>query len=661
MKMETSGANQGPGSETIVVVGGGMAAHRFCEQLVQRGGTDRYRVVVLSEESRPAYDRVHLTEVLTGRDPESLELGGDAWCAEHEIEWHGKAVVETIDLPRRTVSSSCGHVLRFDRLVFATGSAPILPTIPGSELPGVFTYRTADDAVAIAAAATTSARGGGRAVVVGGGLLGLEVANAIRELGCPVTILERGPRLMPRQLDSGASERLSEAVLARGFGLELAAAVRGLSGSEGDLEIDLEGGWTLAADFVVLAVGVRPRDELAASAGIACHPGGGIIVDEALETSTRGVFAIGECARHDDTLYGLVAPARAMAAALAGQLLGDSTPFGGITPATRLKLPGIEVSIVGESLSARPGDRVLTWGDERRYRCLTVNEGRLRGAISVGGWEAWPAVQEAVARGARIRLAHERRFRDIGEPWRRTDARPIDRWPDAAIVCSCTGVDCGALRAAMTAGARTPTALASATQASTVCGSCEPQLAELCGTPETAEKGADRGLLLAAGLGLAATVAIATSPPIPVVESIQSFGYDELWRSSLARKVTGFTTLGLCIASLTLSLRKRFPALRAGAFASWRRLHAGLGIAALLGVGLHTGLRLGARLDLALMITFLGLSALGAAAGAIAALERRLSLVAGGQLRRLGRAAHVVVFWPFVVLVSFHVLKVFWF
>lgn len=656
--------------ETLAIVGGGMAAQRLCEGLVERSFPVHTRVVVFAEESTPAYDRVHLSDVLTGRDASELRMRPDDWYGAHGIEWETKAAVEEIDLVRRTVASSRGHVVRFDKLVLATGSRPILPGVPGNDLPGVFTYRSMADVQAIDAAAATAGARGQRAVVVGGGLLGLEVADRLIGRGCAVTVVERAPVLLPRQLDHEASELLREQVESRGFDLLCSTELSGIearSGATAGLQLTFSrmgsksGDGTLDADLVVFAVGVRPEDELARQSGIRCHRGGGILVDDQLLTSEADVFAIGECARHRDTLYGLVSPAYAMADALANRLAGEIAAFEGVTPGTRLKLPGIEIAVVGDSLSDGREDRVWSYGDAETRRSVVVRNGRLAGAISVGSWEGFAGIQEAVSRSARLRISHERRFRDSGELFR-SPTRPIAQWNDDAIVCTCTGVTCGVLRAAQAEGCRTAAELAAATSASTVCGTCKPQLEELCGEAPSGEGTAsDRGLLIAASVGLVIVLAVLSLPAVPPVESVREFGYDVLWRDPFIRKVTGFTALGLALTSLVLSLRKRWPRLSLGPFAKWRRIHAVIGSAALVAVGVHTGMRMGSSLDFALMASFLVLSTLGGAAAGISALQNRLPAHSAGVLRRVGQSAHIFVFWPFLALVGFHVFKVFWF
>jgi nitrite reductase (NADH) large subunit len=646
----------------LAVIGGGMTAHRLCERLVDLGVTRRIRVVVFAEEAGPAYDRVQLTALVGGSAAASLALSPLAWYAGHGIDWRERDRVERVDADERVIATGRA-AYHFDAVTFATGSQPLRPDVPGAELPGVHVYRTRADVAGVAAAARECGARGGRAAVLGGGLLGLEVASALAERGCEVAIFERGPRLLPRQLDERASRLLDVHVRARRFELHTGAALRAIERGPLGVRLRLASGKAHDVEFLVVAAGVRPRDELARAAGVDCHPAGGIRVDDGLATSHAGVYAIGEVARHRDRLYGLVAPGLAMADVLAARLAGRDARFAEVAPATRLKLPGIEVSVVGDSLGAGRDQRVLVHESSVHSRSLVLRAGQLAGAISVGAWPGWHAVQEAVARGARVRPASERRFQREGELWGPSAARPVTVWSDDAIVCSCAGVSCGALRRALADGHGSVVALAAATRAGTLCGSCRPLVGELCGAPPAriAEVPV-RGLLTAAAAVGVLAIALVAVPSVAPLESVQSQpAYDALWRDTFVRKLTGSAALALCCASLALSLRKRWRRFSLGSFARWRSLHAALGVAAMLAVAAHTGLRLGSHLDRALMIGFLALSALGGLAGATAALERRAPAGWGGRLRRLGHAAHLLVFWPFLALVGFHVWKVLWF
>ena len=189
------------GRRTLVVVGNGMVGHRFCERLAELDSTRHYRVIVFGEESRPAYDRVQLSSFFAGRSAADLALADGDWYAERDLALHLSERVERIDPARREVVSAGGHCIHFDELVLATGSAPFVPPIPGVETPGVFVYRTIDDLEAI----RDWARDGRRAAVIGGGLLGLEAAKAVVDMGLEAHVVEFADRLMPRQVDAAGA------------------------------------------------------------------------------------------------------------------------------------------------------------------------------------------------------------------------------------------------------------------------------------------------------------------------------------------------------------------------------------------------------------------------------------------------------------------------
>jgi nitrite reductase (NADH) large subunit len=650
---------------TLAVIGNGMASHRLCARLSEAPAPGR-RVVVIAEEARPAYDRVRLSDVLGGRDAAELELASASWYRARGIElWLGEPAVR-IDLAQRCVETGAGRTLGFDRLVFATGSAPVLPPLPGVDLPGVHVYRSADDVRAIARAAGAALARGATAGIIGGGLLGIELAGALRRLGLRVVVLERATHLLPRQLDVAASRVLERQIRALGIWLALGRRIDALERAAAGVRVRTNEG---SADFafVVVAAGVRPRDALARAAGIACHEGGGILVDDQLRASAADVYAVGECARHAGVSYGLAAPCLAMADALADRLRGGRRSFRRVAPATRLKLAEVDVSVAGNAHLDGPLVARVTHARADAYRSLVLREGRVVGAVAVGDWPEWPRVQEAIA-SQRLLMPWQRlRLTRKGVIWPAAGGTPISRWPDATIVCSCTGVDCGGLRAALSDGCRTASALAARTGASSVCGSCRPLLEALSGERvETARESAGGGLL-PSGIAAAALVAlIALAPPIALAASVRGgelagLRLDTLWRNDLARQISGFATLAICAGSLLFSLRKRWPRLASLSYTRWRGLHAALGVGTLLGLGAHTGFRLGSQLDRALVVCFLALAGLGALAGVVTALESRLSPAAGSRLRRATSGVHALAFWPFPVLVFFHVLKTYWY
>lgn len=650
--------------ERLIVVGHGMVSHRFCQLLVERGLTRDFDVVVLGEERRPAYDRVHLTDMLHGKSAAELTLGDPSWYCEHGLDLRLGSAVQSIDRKRRLIVTRSGDMLRYDRLVLATGSHANLPHTEGQDLPGVFVYRTVEDVAEIGARARArlSELGECRASVVGGGLLGLEAARALQDVGCEVAVLERAPLLLPRHLDTTASELLAAQIMALGIDLRLQAVVRRIVERDSRLVLELTEGAALESDLVVFAIGVRARDELASSAGLPCHDRGGVEVDDSLRTADPKIFAIGECARHREVAYGLVAPGYRMAEVLAAVLAGERAAFQPVIPASRLKLDPLDIAFVGESRDDGGWRRELVTEGAGSYRRLVVERNRVIGAIAVGGWDEFSRLQELVAQRGKLRFWQRARFLRSGRVWLNRAAPPIEDWPDHAVVCTCNGVTCGDLRRALCQGHSGSGALTTRTGAGSVCGTCTPLLQELCGEVESARRRpGGAALVVAGGVALAGVTAFLAIGPVALSTTVQEPTFDFLWRDSFAKQVSGFVLLGLCCASLVFSLRKRLTRFRLGAYASWRSFHAFVGVASLLMAIVHTGMRLGHNLDRMLMVAFLALAGVGALAGLVTTAESHLGPTIGPRLRRAWTYAHILAFWPLPVLVLFHVLKVYYY
>jgi nitrite reductase (NADH) large subunit len=303
-------------SEPLVIVGNGMAAACLCEELAQRA-LGRYAVAVIGEEPRLAYNRVLLSSVLAGEVRASdISLKPAAWWSDRGITLCYGVGVTAADIAARTVTLSDGKALPFAKLVFATGSRPICLRIAGADLPGVLTFRDMSDVASMSRAACRSAP----IVVIGGGLLGIEAAYGLAKAGASVTLVHLMDRLMERQLDARAALLLKRAVEAKGIRVLLDVATARFVGNGHVEGVELKDGRVLAADTVIVAVGIKPNAEVAAHAGIAVNRG--IVVDDHLVTSTSDVFAIGECAEHRGVCYGLVEPANEQARALAERLAG---------------------------------------------------------------------------------------------------------------------------------------------------------------------------------------------------------------------------------------------------------------------------------------------------------------------------------------------------
>jgi len=366
-------------SEPLVVIGNGMAAARFCENLGKEA-LGRYSVLVVGAEPTLAYNRVLLSSVLAGEIArEETELKPRQWWERQGVTLvYGRRAV-SIDRERQVVLLEGGARLPYAKLVLATGSHPIRLPKPGMDLPGVVTFRDHDDVSAMLAAASPATR----AVVIGGGLLGIEAAYGLALTGTRVTLIHLMDRLMERQLDSEAAAMLKAALEARGITVLLGADTAAIEGDGCVESVLLADGRRLAADMVVSAVGIRANADLARAAGLAVNRG--VIVDDQLATLDPAIHAIGECAEHRGTCYGLVEPAYQQGAALARHLAGKSATYAGSVLSTNLKVSGVPVFSAGDFVG-EPGTEVIVWRDPGlgTYRKLVIRDDVLAGAILFG-------------------------------------------------------------------------------------------------------------------------------------------------------------------------------------------------------------------------------------------------------------------------------------
>jgi nitrite reductase (NADH) large subunit len=458
----------------VVVVGNGMVSHRFCERLLEYDRDKKYRLVVVGEEPRPAYDRVHLTSYFSQRSADALLLGTREWYAQNGIELLVGTRVASVDRAKRQVATVDGTPVPYDLLVLATGSAPFVPPMPGAEKGGLFVYRTIEDLDAILAS-TAHAR---RAVVIGGGLLGLEAARAVLDSGLETHVVEVAPRLMPRQLDGAASALLEHTIRMLGVHVHLDKRITRLVGDARVTGIEFSDGERLEADLVIVSAGIRPRDELAKAAGIEVGARGGIVVDDKMRTSDERAFAIGEVALHRGTIYGLVAPGYEMADTLARNLTGQEATFGGSDSSAKLKLLGTDVATFGDPFQDPARSRVICVEDQvrRTYKKLVFrDDGRqLLGGILVG---------DAASYGSLVHLTRSKTVlsETLDEIGLGGAASPSPgALPDDAQVCSCNNVSAKAIRLKIREGELTSVAqVKSCTRAGTGCGGCVPLVGDL--------------------------------------------------------------------------------------------------------------------------------------------------------------------------------------
>ncbi|MFG1677717.1 nitrite reductase large subunit NirB [Micromonospora sp. NPDC049282] len=453
----------------LVVVGNGMVGQRFVEALRARDRDGRWRVTVLAEERCPAYDRVRLSAVFdgVGADELSLHIPDDG------VDLRLGEPATGIDRARRVVTTATGEH-PYDALVLATGSSAFVPPVDGADLPGVFVYRTLDDLSAI----REHARGRRTGAVIGGGLLGLEAANALRLLGLATAVVEFAPRLMPVQVDDAGAAMLRRYVEELGVTPYLGVATTALRpGPDGTVAaLALADGRAVDAELVVVAAGIRPRDELARSAGLPLGPRGGVLVDAACRSADERIWAVGECAAVDGTCHGLVAPGYATAEVVADRLLGGAATFPGADTATKLKLLGVDVASFGDAHGVTAGSLDVTYTDPvtRSYAKLVLSDDArtLLGGVLVGDASAYPTLRASV--GGPLPAPPLALLAPAGGPGAGAGALPA-----AAQVCSCNAVTRADLDAAIAGGATDVPALKACTRAGTSCGSCVPMLKQL--------------------------------------------------------------------------------------------------------------------------------------------------------------------------------------
>ncbi|GFE87945.1 nitrite reductase large subunit NirB [Steroidobacter agaridevorans] len=456
----------------LVVIGNGMVGQRLLERLAAE--TPSHEITVLCEEPRAAYDRVQLTSFFSGKTAADLSLVGEDFFERNDIALHLNDKALGIDREARCVRTSQGRTLPYDQLVLATGSYPFVPPIPGRERPNCFVYRTIEDLEAIRSAATQSKVG----VVIGGGLLGLEAAKALRDLGLKTHVVEFAPRLMAVQVDDVGGRVLRQKITEMDVGIHTGKSTTEIvDGEQCKHRLNFADGSSLEADVVVFSAGIRPRDELARACGLNIGARGGIVIDHDCRTSDPDIFAIGECALWNGQLFGLVAPGYQMANVCASRLQETAEPaFTGADMSTKLKLMGVDVASLGDPHCSSPGARAYAFVDERKqvYKKLVVNEDgtRLLGGILIGDADDYGVLLNMMLEGTALPASPEELIVPNFGGSEQPKKAGVAGLPATAQICSCNNVSKGAICSAIEAGATTIGALKSCTKAATSCGGC---------------------------------------------------------------------------------------------------------------------------------------------------------------------------------------------
>lgn len=458
--------------QRIVVVGNGMVGHKFIDTLVQDASADKFDIVTFSEESRLAYDRVKLSAYFTGTTANELALTDEGYYQQHGVNFVLSDKVVALDTVNNHVVTESGRQEPYDKLILATGSFPFVPPIPGNDQAHCLVYRTIEDLEAI----TESGKDSQVGVVIGGGLLGLEAANALKNLGVETHVVEFAPRLMAVQLDDGGARLLQRKIEQLDVQVHTEKATTEIvAGETCRYRMNFADGSFLETDMIVFSAGIRPQDELARQYGLEVGERGGIVINDNCQTSVDNVYAVGECALWQGRIFGLVAPGYSMAKAAVSHISGGTGAFTGADMSTKLKLLGVDVASIGDAHGQTAGAQSYTFNDEveQIYKRLIISEDgkKILGAVLVGDVDAYGTLLQMMLNDMELPENPAALILPAvdGEA---SSGFGVDALPDSAQVCSCFDVTKGQIKEAVANGCTDMASIKGTTKASSGCGGC---------------------------------------------------------------------------------------------------------------------------------------------------------------------------------------------
>ena len=473
--------------KNILVVGNGMVGYKFCEKFMAHNKGKEFKLTVFGEEPRPAYDRVHLSEFFENKDAKKLELAPRSWYTDNNIELVTGEKVTAITRDDKKVETSNGNTYTYDYLILSTGSLPFVPPIDGVDKKGVFVYRTIEDLEDMLTYADElkKVKPEAKGTILGGGLLGLEAAKAVMDMGLEPHVVEFAPKLMPRQLDHNGSEVLKLKLESLGIKIHLDKATKKILGNGSIQGMEFNDSEILETDMLVVSAGIRPRDELGKASGLEMGSRGGIVVNNKMQTSDPNIFAIGEVALYNEMIYGLVAPGYEMAEIAVEQIIGDQSKdmSSEIDMSTKLKLIGVDVASFGDPfVPSKEGHSILFENKINHiYKRINVSHDgqKLLGGILIGDADDYNMLHQIYLNGMELPENVEDLIlgaRSEGEG----NFGSAMSLPDDAQICSCENVLKKDICCSITDGkALNFKDVVSQTKATSGCGGCKPMVTEL--------------------------------------------------------------------------------------------------------------------------------------------------------------------------------------
>ena len=646
--------------EPIVIVGGGMAAHRLCTSLSNSGYNTANLEIYSGEEILP-YDRANLSKCFKSENSTPTPLNQNEWYKQNKIKIHLQSKVSSIDPNQKLLIFEGGLRKIYSKLILALGSEPSTQSFSEAPLENVFTYRTWADLRRI----RTACKLAEEVSIIGGGLLGLEAAGAIHSKSRNVTVFEMANTPLCRNLNEEAGFALLKSLESSGIRVVLKSQLKSIHQAEGYLNLVFNNKKKFRANVVVLATGHRPADQLAKSSGIEVSPNGGILVDEHLQTSQKDIFAIGDCISLKHRSFGFVQPAYHQANILASNLCGSTEKYEPKGKRITLNLSGVDISIYGENL----GDAEhLTYKNGSTFRSLVVRRGILIGSTIIGNWTNSTALRFAVDENVKIPNRQKKVFNTTGELNLLDDFGEAATWSNDSIICNCCHIDCGTVRKEIKKGGDNLQKIKHSSGAGSKCGSCRLQLLGLIhaglGNNVKLENsifasGKIFKYLAVCSLILSVLYWLPWQISAPYTVDSLKFEFSKLWTDSVIKQITGFTVAGISFFSLLYSLRKRLGWFRIGKLGIWKTFHVLSGFLAIIVLFFHTGLSWGYNLNFLLATNFLTLNTLGALAAVNYSAKLDSSSFAQNRIRYWLIRSHILFFWPYPILLFIHLYSVY--
>ena len=461
----------------LVIIGNGMVGHRFIEELIDKMQSDQFNITIFCEEPHIAYDRVHLSSYFSDYTAEALSLVREGLYEENNINVLLNERAILINRQRKEIHSQTGRIVSYDKLIIATGSYPWVPPIKGADGADCFVYRTIEDLDAIRECANHCKTG----AVVGGGLLGLEAAGALKNLGIQTHVVEFAPVLMAEQLDAMGGDQLRRKIEEMGVGVHTSKNTQEIIHTPSGKIMQFADGSSLEIDFIVFSTGIRPNDQLAKACELEIGARGGIVINDYCQTSDPDIYAIGECACWQGRVFGLVAPGYKMAQVASAHLIGESAKFEGADMSAKLKLMGVDVGSIGDAKAKTIGCRSYVYLDENVpvYKKLVVSNDnkKLLGAVLVGDTTDYSNLLQLMLNN--MDLPEHPDSLILPSHAGAKPALGADALPDTAQICSCFDVTKAKIVQAIHAGCHTVAAIKAETKAGTGCGGCIPLVTQI--------------------------------------------------------------------------------------------------------------------------------------------------------------------------------------